>query len=229
MAKSLRDWIEVLEANDLLYRVKEEVPIQQLASIIAQNTQKATLFENIADYDMPLVANTFSNRDMMMALGKSARAAAHKLAVATTEQKNKALHAMATEIRKATAEIESANARDLEAAHAKDLKASFIDRLTLNPARIEAEAIALNLRHFGQRFGGNPVGSNAEIVKTLNGGNPQGVRYLPQEYLRLNSAAELLDSFGTPYFFHQNSATEMEIRSAGPDKVMWTPDDIVAK
>ena len=65
MAKSLRDWIEVLEANDLLYRVKEEVPIQQLASIIAQNTQKATLFENIADYDMPLVANTFSNRDMM--------------------------------------------------------------------------------------------------------------------------------------------------------------------
>jgi hypothetical protein len=98
-----------------------------------------------------------------------------------------------------------------------------------SPARIEAEAIALNLRHFGQRFGGNPVGSNAEIVKTLNGGNPQGVRYLPQEYLRLNAAGELLDSFGTPYFFHQNSATEMEIRSAGPDKVMWTSDDIVAK
>lgn len=98
-----------------------------------------------------------------------------------------------------------------------------------NPLREEAEAIALNLRSFGQRFGGNPVGTNAEIVKTLNGGNPQGVRYLPQESLRLNDQGELLDSFGTPYFFHQLSSTEMEIRSAGPDKTLWTQDDIAVK
>lgn len=98
-----------------------------------------------------------------------------------------------------------------------------------NPAREEAEAIALNLRHFGQRFGGNPVGTNAEIVKVLNGGNPQGARYLPQEHLRLNEQGELLDAFGTPYFFHQLSAEEMEIRSAGPDKTLWTQDDIAVK
>jgi len=65
MTKNLRDWIRVLDENDLLHRVKEEVPIQQLASIIAENTRKATLFEKIEDYDMPLVANTFSNREMM--------------------------------------------------------------------------------------------------------------------------------------------------------------------
>ncbi|MFO1483817.1 MAG: hypothetical protein U1F71_10705 [Verrucomicrobiaceae bacterium] len=98
-----------------------------------------------------------------------------------------------------------------------------------NPARVEAEDVALNLRHFGQRFGGNPVGTNAEIARTLNGGNPQGVRYLPQQHLRLNDQGELLDFYGTPYFFHQISAQEMEIRSAGPDKTMWTPDDIVVK
>lgn len=98
-----------------------------------------------------------------------------------------------------------------------------------SPARIEAEAVALNLRHFGQRFGGNPVGTNAEIVKTLNGGNPQGVRYLPQEYLRLNAEGELLDHYGTPYFFHQNSATVMEVRSAGSDRILWTSDDIVVQ
>ena len=97
------------------------------------------------------------------------------------------------------------------------------------PARLEAEAVALNLRHFGQRFGGNPVGTNAEIVKVLNGGNPQGVRYLPQEALRLNAQGELLDHFGTPYFFHQMSATEMEVRSAGEDRLLWTADDIVVK
>ncbi|MEZ5385129.1 MAG: hypothetical protein R3F13_06400 [Prosthecobacter sp.] len=97
------------------------------------------------------------------------------------------------------------------------------------PARLEAESVARNLRHFGQRFGGNPVGTNAEIVKVLNGGNPQGVRYLPQEALRLNAQGELLDHFGTPYFFHQMSATEMEVRSAGEDRLLWTADDIVVK
>jgi len=65
MAQTLRDWIQILEKNDLLRRVKEEVPIQQLASIIAENKKKATLFERISDYNIPLVANTFSNREMM--------------------------------------------------------------------------------------------------------------------------------------------------------------------
>jgi hypothetical protein len=97
------------------------------------------------------------------------------------------------------------------------------------PARVEAEAVALQLRHFGQRFGGNPVGTNAEIVKVLNGGNPQGARYLPQENLRLNEQGELLDHYGTAYFFHQISATEMEVRSAGADRQLWTADDIAVK
>lgn len=97
------------------------------------------------------------------------------------------------------------------------------------PATQEAEAIALNLRNYGQRFGGNPIGTNAEIVKTLNGGNTLGVRYLPQDHLRLNDQGELLDHYGMPYFFHALSATEMEIRSAGADKTLWTGDDILVK
>jgi hypothetical protein len=35
----------------------------------------------------------------------------------------------------------------------------------------------------------------------------------------------MCDRWGTPYFFHQVSKTEMEIRSAGPDRRMWTGDD----
>lgn len=98
-----------------------------------------------------------------------------------------------------------------------------------DPARVAAEAVSLNLRHFGQRFGGNPVGSNAEIVAALTGGNSQDARYLTPGTYRLNAQGELLDHYGTPYFFHQNSATEMEIRSAGPDQQLWTADDIVVK
>ena len=84
-----------------------------------------------------------SNRDTMLALGQAARAAAHRLALASTENKNRALSAMAADIRKSAGFIATENAKDLEAAKSKDLKASFIDRLTLNPGRIEAMAKGL--------------------------------------------------------------------------------------
>ncbi len=109
------------------------------------------------------------------------------------------------------------------------IPADYLESLRQSPEQQAAEEIALNLRNFGARFGGNPTGSNAEIVKTLNGGNPQGVRYLPEQLLRLNDQGELVDNWGTPYFFHQLSAQETEIRSAGPDKTLWTQDDLVTK
>jgi len=65
MAQTMTEWVQELEKHDLLQRVVEEVPIEQIASSIYANNKKATLFENIAGYDMPLVANTFSNRAMI--------------------------------------------------------------------------------------------------------------------------------------------------------------------
>jgi glutamate-5-semialdehyde dehydrogenase len=84
-----------------------------------------------------------SNRGMMLTLGRAARAAAKLLALAPAAQKNQALTAMAAKIRRSAADILLENRRDLEAAQGKDLKASFIDRLTLNEARVEAMAKGL--------------------------------------------------------------------------------------
>ncbi|MDB6020553.1 MAG: hypothetical protein JWQ04_410, partial [Pedosphaera sp.] len=76
----------------------------------------------------------------------------------------------------------------------------------------------------------NPVGTNAEITSALNGNNPKQTVFIdPQAGLRINGQGELVDAWGTPLFFHQLSGTEMEIRSAGPDKQMWTLDDLVAR
>jgi len=81
-------------------------------------------------------------------------------------------------------------------------------------------------RDFRLMVGGNPVGNNAEIVKALLGRNPKKITLeLPQGH-RLNDDGELLDPWGTPYFFHQLSSKEMEIRCAGPDQIMWNEDDI---
>lgn len=85
------------------------------------------------------------------------------------------------------------------------------------------------VRQYGLMFGGNPVGTNLEITKALNGDNPKQVKFLGPDGNRVNQKGELVDVWGTPYFFHQLSAMEMEIRSAGPDKIMYTSDDLVTK
>lgn len=79
----------------------------------------------------------------MLELGRDARAAARVLALAPSAQKNAALKAMAKAVRSSAAAIIAANQSDVAAAKSKDLKESFIDRLTLNAARVEAMAKGL--------------------------------------------------------------------------------------
>ena len=73
---------------------------------------------------------------------------------------------------------------------------------------------------------GNPVGSNAEITAALTGGNRLRLALIPADHPAINAEGELCDRWGTPFFFHAESATRMEIRSAGPDRTMWSEDDI---
>ena len=82
-------------------------------------------------------------REAMFVIGRAARAASRELALASTATKNAALCAMAAHLRQQSAAILKANAADLEAAKAGGLAASFIDRLTLTEARIEAMARGL--------------------------------------------------------------------------------------
>lgn len=86
------------------------------------------------------------------------------------------------------------------------------------------------VREYCNMFGGDPVGINSEITAALAGDNPKHINFIdPSAGMRLNSKGELVDEWGTPYFFHQLSGTEMEIHSAGPDRIMWTSDDLVTK
>ena len=75
--------------------------------------------------------------------------------------------------------------------------------------------------------GGNPVGSNAEITRAFTGDNTFHLAMIPKHHPAINAAGELVDRWGTPFFFHQLSGTRMEIRSAGPDRRLYTPDDSV--
>jgi hypothetical protein len=72
---------------------------------------------------------------------------------------------------------------------------------------------------------GNPVGENAEITAALTGDNPVHFAFIPPTHRAINARGELCDRWGTPFRFHQLSGTQMEIRSAGPDRKFGTADD----
>jgi glutamate-5-semialdehyde dehydrogenase len=71
---------------------------------------------------------------------KRARAAAGTLALSPTAQKNRALAALAAMLREERGAILAANAADLERARELGMTGAFVERLTLNDARIEAMA-----------------------------------------------------------------------------------------
>jgi len=82
-------------------------------------------------------------RAAMRAIGAQARAAARQLANAPAEAKTRALVAAARILRERADDVLAANARDLAEARTKGLAPSFLDRLTLDAARVEAIARGL--------------------------------------------------------------------------------------
>ncbi len=95
---------------------------------------------------------------------------------------------------------------------------------------IVLENMGRAIHQYGTMFGGNPVGNNQEITSQLNGNNPKHINFInPEAGMRLNENGELIDPWGTPYFFHQLSGTDTEIHSAGPDRILWTSDDLISR
>ena len=102
---------------------------------------------------------------LMAALGLDARRAARAVALSAREVKDKALRAAAAAMRARVGEIIAANAQDMQAAEAAGATKAMLDRLLLDPARIEAmakgvEAIA-DLP--------DPVGKVLEVFERPNG------------------------------------------------------------
>ena len=71
-----------------------------------------------------------------------------------------------------------------------------------------------------------PGSENEEILTGLRGKNPRKLQLIEDGHPKINEAGQLLDRFGTPYHFHPLSDQVIEIRSAGPDKKLWTNDDV---
>lgn len=79
----------------------------------------------------------------MRALAQASRAAARALVAATSEQKDQALRGMAAALRAGRETLCAENALDVEDARRAGKNAAFLDRLLLDPARVDAMASAV--------------------------------------------------------------------------------------
>src|SRR5215813_509900 len=102
-------------------------------------------------------------REHVRQLGRQAREASRALARASTEQKNRALHAIAGEIRSRSSAILEANRADVAGAKGND--AAFVDRLTLTPQLVEQ--MAEGVEEVAELS--DPVGAISERVKRPTG------------------------------------------------------------
>jgi len=101
----------------------------------------------------------------MHGLGKAARVAAREIARAGSGAKNRALRAMAAQIRSRAAELLEANRADLAQAKKHGHDGAFVDRLALDAARIEQ--MAEGLEHIAALE--DPVGAITGLAKRPTG------------------------------------------------------------
>ncbi len=90
--------------------------------------------------DQKLDGRTVDVHQYVQELGRAARGASRELARAATETKNRALLAMAAEIRGGAASLLEANRADADQAQRDGCDAAFVDRLTLTRASVEQMA-----------------------------------------------------------------------------------------
>jgi glutamate-5-semialdehyde dehydrogenase len=109
---------------------------------------------------------------LMREIGRHAKAAARVLALAPAEQKDKALAVIADAIRAGQNDILAANAEDIAEAKAAGATPAFLDRLALDPKRVAAMAVGVDV----VRDLKDPVGTVMESWTRPNGMTIERVR-----------------------------------------------------
>jgi len=72
-----------------------------------------------------------------------------------------------------------------------------------------------------------PLSANEEWSAALRGKRPGAEVWISDHHRILDSQKRLIDRWGSPLHFHALGAHKWEIRSAGPDRKIWTEDDLL--
>ena len=115
---------------------------------------------------------------------------------------------------------------------AKSLIGTGILKAYADPAAKPEDDLALMSRALGnfallvKGIDPLPLGANEDIADALRGRNKAHLRFLPDDSSVFDQQGRIIDRWGAPLYFHAESRDHLDIRSAGPDKQMWTADDL---
>ncbi len=162
--------------------------------------------------------------DLVLELGRRARAASRLLMKAPDSAKSAALRFMAQELEQSKEALQAENAKDLEAARRNNLEPSLVDRLTLSDKALAT--MATGLRQIADMP--DPVGSQSSSIVRPNGmrvGQMRvplgviGIIYESRPNVTIDAAALCLKSGnatilrGGSEAFHSNQALGRIIRA----------------
>ena len=89
--------------------------------------------------------------------------------------------------------------------------------------------VVINCQSLMKNFDTFHLPGNPEIVKFLQGENPENLAWIPAQHPLIKPNIGLLDRNGNPVFFHRLSGLQTGYRSAGADGKHWTDDDIAVR
>lgn len=160
----------------------------------------------------------------MRVIADCAKGASVALAKATTEQKNRALLAMAAALETHADAILAANRRDLEAAAAGGMSPAFIDRLKLegrlHGIAADVRAVSALPDPVGQTFGERTLPNGLHVSKRRTPLGVLGIIYESRPNVTVDCAALALKSGnaailrGGKETFHSNTALVAVLRDA---------------
>lgn len=94
-------------------------------------------------------------------------------------------------------------------------------------AQRDVRILRTAIRAFYTEYAAWPTGDVRQIVSALTGKNAHNIVFIEEPDSCLNQRGEYLDPWKTPYRI-ATAGTNIEVRSAGPDRKFGTADDITA-
>lgn len=92
--------------------------------------------------------------------------------------------------------------------------------------RRDLDALRGAIAAYQGAMGECPSGEDsAAICRGLMGLNPRAIAFFPADHPRVDAEGHILDAWGTPFHLHPVSRKRVDIRSAGPDRIMGNGDD----
>jgi hypothetical protein len=73
----------------------------------------------------------------------------------------------------------------------------------------------------------NPIGGNADLAAALRGENPNRTIFVHPGHAVFSPDGLLRDRWDSPIVVHPEGWRRIELRSAGPDKMPYTDDDLI--